>query len=254
MSDNSIAPPSSASAVSFPPSSTFSFLSSPSSSAPPSKPPPGLRLPLSLSSAQLPLLPHPPSMQYPQHSLLVTPSPSRPSSQHSFHITPSSPPPCSLITPTWSSYAAALTSPPFASSASSAYMFNYCPSPGKRPLAVAPSSSSPASPLPPSSPRSPFAATPLPSSPSTSNKSLLPQNLRGDPFRKAKVKTEMCLHFTRKGVCPFGDSCNFAHGEVDLKYHCLMDMQRAGLADAEVRISSRSAGLCSILNLWRSYY
>jgi hypothetical protein len=41
----------------------------------------------------------------------------------------------------------------------------------------------------------------------------LPQNLRGDPFRSAKVKTELCrYHNTPKG-CVFGDKCNYAHGE-----------------------------------------
>lgn len=64
-------------------------------------------------------------------------------------------------------------------------------------------------------------------------KGLAPQNLRGDPFRRAKVKTELCLHFKRGKICPFGDKCNYAHGQEELKYTTLMDMERAGLADAK---------------------
>ena len=68
---------------------------------------------------------------------------------------------------------------------------------------------------------------------STGGKGLAPQNLRGDPFRRAKVKTELCLHFKRGRICPFGDKCNYAHGQEELKYTTLMDMERAGLADAK---------------------
>ena len=68
--------------------------------------------------------------------------------------------------------------------------------------------------------------------PGQHNKGLAPQNLRGDPFRRAKVKTELCLHFSRGKACPFGEKCNYAHGEDELKYTTLMDMERAGLADA----------------------
>jgi hypothetical protein len=68
---------------------------------------------------------------------------------------------------------------------------------------------------------------------SAGGKGLAPQNLRGDPFRRAKVKTELCLHFKRGRICPFGDKCNYAHGQDELKYTTLMDMERAGLADAK---------------------
>ena len=61
-----------------------------------------------------------------------------------------------------------------------------------------------------------------------------PQNLRGDPFRSAKVKTELCRNFMTAKGCPFGDKCNYAHGEHELKYTKLMDLERAGLVDIEI--------------------
>jgi hypothetical protein len=57
----------------------------------------------------------------------------------------------------------------------------------------------------------------------------LPQNLKGDPHRQAKVKTELCLFFSRGKPCPFGRKCNYAHGEHELKYTTLMEMDKAGL-------------------------
>mmetsp|Transcript_21426 Transcript_21426/g.30013 ORF Transcript_21426/g.30013 Transcript_21426/m.30013 type:complete len:920 (+) Transcript_21426:531-3290(+) len=69
---------------------------------------------------------------------------------------------------------------------------------------------------------------------STTAKSPLPQNLRGDPFRSAKVKTELCRYYNTEKGCPFGDKCNYAHGEHQLKYTKLMDLERAGLVDIEV--------------------
>jgi len=65
-------------------------------------------------------------------------------------------------------------------------------------------------------------------------KSPLPQNLRGDPFRSAKVKTELCRHFNKEGGCPFGDKCNYAHGQEELKYKKLMDLEREGQTDIEI--------------------
>ncbi len=59
----------------------------------------------------------------------------------------------------------------------------------------------------------------------------LPQNLKGDPHRQAKVKTELCLHYARGKVCPFGSRCNYAHGEDELKYTKLFELQRAGLVE-----------------------
>ena len=61
-----------------------------------------------------------------------------------------------------------------------------------------------------------------------------PQNLRGDPFRSAKVKTEICRNFNTPIGCPFGDKCNYAHGDIELKFTKLMDLERAGLVDIEI--------------------
>ena len=61
-----------------------------------------------------------------------------------------------------------------------------------------------------------------------------PQNLRGDPFRSAKVKTELCRNYLSSRGCPFGDKCNYAHGEHELKFTKLMDLERAGLVDIEI--------------------
>lgn len=88
------------------------------------------------------------------------------------------------------------------------------------------SSRSPASP-PGASPQSPL-------SDSVDDLKPLPQNLRGDPFRSAKVKTELCRFFKSPKGCIFGVKCNYAHGEQDLKFNKLMDLETAGLADVEV--------------------
>jgi hypothetical protein len=66
------------------------------------------------------------------------------------------------------------------------------------------------------------------------SKSPPPQNLRGDPFRSAKVKTELCRHYNTPKGCPFGDKCNYAHGEHELKFTKLLDLERAGLVDIEI--------------------
>jgi len=62
-----------------------------------------------------------------------------------------------------------------------------------------------------------------------SSASPLPQNLKGDPTRQAKVKTELCLFFSRGTACPFGSRCNYAHGEDELKYTKLFELEKAGL-------------------------
>ncbi|GFH49919.1 hypothetical protein CTEN210_06395 [Chaetoceros tenuissimus] len=57
----------------------------------------------------------------------------------------------------------------------------------------------------------------------------LPQNLKGDPRRQKKIKTELCLFFSRGEKCPFGKKCNYAHGEHELKYTTLEEMDKANL-------------------------
>ena len=42
----------------------------------------------------------------------------------------------------------------------------------------------------------------------------VPQNLKGDPHRQAKVKTELCKFYIQGCKCPFGSRCNYAHGEI----------------------------------------
>lgn len=68
-------------------------------------------------------------------------------------------------------------------------------------------------------------------SPSSICTSPLPQNLKGDPHRQAKVKTELCLFFSRGTACPFGPRCNYAHGEDELKYTKLVELSQAGLVE-----------------------
>jgi len=47
-----------------------------------------------------------------------------------------------------------------------------------------------------------------------------PQNLKDNPERLAKVKTEMCRYYELGGLknCPWGDKCKFEH--VHTRYHC----------------------------------
>ena len=59
----------------------------------------------------------------------------------------------------------------------------------------------------------------------------LPQNLKGDPHRQAKVKTELCLNYAQGKECPFGSRCNYAHGENQLKYKKLIELKEAGLVE-----------------------
>ena len=51
-----------------------------------------------------------------------------------------------------------------------------------------------------------------PSQPSSNNNIHTPQNLRDNPERLAKVKTEMCHYYEEGGAkaCPFGANCKFS--------------------------------------------
>ena len=57
-----------------------------------------------------------------------------------------------------------------------------------------------------------------------------PQNLRDNPERQAKVKTELCQFWIDGKECPWGINCNFAHGEHELKfrYSTLLLMEGSG--------------------------
>ncbi len=49
-------------------------------------------------------------------------------------------------------------------------------------------------------------------------------------FDNKKKKTELCKHFQKNGVCPYGDCCNYAHGEKDrVSFENVEDMVRAGV-------------------------
>ncbi len=74
-------------------------------------------------------------------------------------------------------------------------------------------------------------STDLSSDGSTGSKHHLPQNLKGDPQRQAKVKTEFCLNYAKNLPCPYWPNCNFAHGEHELKYKKLFELQKAGLVE-----------------------
>ena len=56
-----------------------------------------------------------------------------------------------------------------------------------------------------------------------------PQNLKGDPRRQNKVKTELCLYYLKDVPCPFGERCNYAHGWDELRFKKLKDLERNGL-------------------------
>lgn len=73
-------------------------------------------------------------------------------------------------------------------------------------------------------------STTAPSSEHFSPYAMLSQNLKNDPHRQAKIKTEMCLHY-KKGKCPFGERCNYAHGEEELKFKSLLELENHGIID-----------------------
>jgi len=77
-------------------------------------------------------------------------------------------------------------------------------------------------------------SNPLPKGSTDESKVPLPQNLRGDPFRHAKVKTELCRNYLSPKGCIFGDKCNFAHGEHELQLKKLMAEEEDGKLDVEI--------------------
>jgi len=74
---------------------------------------------------------------------------------------------------------------------------------------------------------------PTPTSCSSCSNSVIttppPQNLKGDPHRQAKVKTELCLYYLKDLPCPFGERCNYAHGWDELRFKKLKELERNGL-------------------------
>lgn len=57
-----------------------------------------------------------------------------------------------------------------------------------------------------------------------------PQDLRSNPERQSKVKTEMCHYWEEAKKCPYGSNCNYAHGKHELKfqYTTLCRMESCG--------------------------
>jgi len=43
------------------------------------------------------------------------------------------------------------------------------------------------------------------------------QSFRGDPQKRAKIKTELCKNFMNLGRCEFGVKCSYAHGGHELR-------------------------------------
>eukprot|EP00985_Skeletonema_marinoi_P003822 scaffold1665_cov135-Skeletonema_marinoi.AAC.2 len=77
---------------------------------------------------------------------------------------------------------------------------------------------------------------------SPASSSPTPQNLKDNPERLAKVKTEMCRYYELGGLknCPWGDKCNYAHGKLELKFNhtTLTLMERSGqIANAKTYLS-----------------
>lgn len=88
---------------------------------------------------------------------------------------------------------------------------------------------------------SPRCATELPDSPSSFNSMLAKhhqhpnhQNHHPQVFDNKKKKTELCKHYQKAGVCPYGEGCNYAHGEQDrVSFGNVEEMAKAGvIADA----------------------
>lgn len=67
-----------------------------------------------------------------------------------------------------------------------------------------------------------------------SKKSFFSGASKGDEqIRRSRLKTELCLHYTNKTICPFGNNCTYAHGEEELQLTKLIDLHRAGMVDID---------------------
>ncbi|GKY95258.1 hypothetical protein MPSEU_000488100 [Mayamaea pseudoterrestris] len=103
------------------------------------------------------------------------------------------------------------------------------PNPCAREFAYIPSRSS--RPPTPTSYRTP---SPRPKTPTTNGrKSPFAVSVDDEAARKTRIKTEMCMHYVGGTPCPWGANCVYAHGEEELQMTKLLDLDSAGLVDAE---------------------
>lgn len=56
---------------------------------------------------------------------------------------------------------------------------------------------------------------------------------RDDPEKKKHIKIELCGTYPHIHLCKFGQSCNYAHSEKELKMTKLFERHEAGLVDIE---------------------
>ena len=50
---------------------------------------------------------------------------------------------------------------------------------------------------------------------------------------------EMCEHFVKGDICPWGDMCNFAHHSSELSHQTLVQGHQAGLIDDIMKFRTR---------------
>ena len=60
-----------------------------------------------------------------------------------------------------------------------------------------------------------------------------PYKIVDETVKRTRLKTELCMHLQNGRVCPFGDSCTYAHSYEELRKTKLVDLQAAGLIDIE---------------------
>ena len=83
---------------------------------------------------------------------------------------------------------------------------------------------------PPSSPIRPDPRT-APSPTSVAEALIQPQCFPAKQ-KVGKFKIELCRNFDKPGGCPFGNSCNYAHGELELRKKPLLTLHCEGNLDA----------------------